>query len=74
MEVLHTKHPDAHPPSAESLDAYPDNPPEMIPVDITDNVVTAVAGCLSGGTGPGGADLVSLQHWHLRFGAASGEL
>ena len=40
MEVLHTKHQDALPPSAESLDAYPDNPPEMVPINITDNVVT----------------------------------
>ena len=35
---------------------------------------TEVAGHLSGGAGPGGTDLVSLQHWLLRFGAASGEL
>ena len=74
MEVLRTKHMDAQPLSAESLDAYPKNPPEMVPVDITDNVVTAVAGRLSVGAGPGGADLVSLQYWLLRFGAASGEL
>ena len=46
----------------------------MVPVDITDNVVSEVAGRLSGGAGPGGTDLVSLQHWLLRFGAASGEL
>ena len=74
MEVMHTKHPDACPPSAENLDAYPNNPPEMAPVDITYYVVTAVAGRLSGGAGPGGTDLVSLQHWLLRFGAASGDL
>ena len=74
MEVLRTKHPDARPPLAACLDAYPKNPPEMVPVDITENVVAAVAGCLSGGAGPGGTDLVSLQHWLLRFGAASGEL
>ena len=46
----------------------------MVPVDITDDVVTAVAGRLSGGAGPGGTASVSLQHWLLRFGAASGEL
>ena len=74
MEVLCTKHPDAHPSSAACLDAYPNNPPEMVPVDITDDVVAAVAGRLLGGAGPGGTDLVSLQHWILRFGAASGEL
>ena len=46
----------------------------MVPVDITDNVVSAVAGRLSGGAGPGGTDSISLHHWLLRFGAASGEL
>ena len=34
----------------------------------------AVAGRLLGGAGPGGADSVSLQHWLLRFGAASVEI
>ena len=43
----------------------------MVPVDITDDVVLAVAGRLSGGAGPGGTDSISLQHWILRFGAAS---
>ena len=74
VEVLHTKHPDACPLSASCLDAYPGKPPEMVPVDITDDVVSAVAGHLSGGAGPGGTNLISLQHWLLRFGAASGEL
>ena len=74
MEVLRTKHPDARPLSAACLDAYPNNPPEMVPVDITNDVVAAVAGRLSGGADPGGTDLVSLQHWMLRFGVASGEL
>ena len=74
MEVLHAKHPDARPPSAACLDAYPGKPPEMVPVDITGDVVSAVAGRLSGGAGPGGTDSISLQHWLLRFGAASGAL
>ena len=43
-------------------------------MDITDDTVTAVAGRLSGGAGLGRTDLVSLQHWLLQFGAASGEL
>ena len=73
MEVLRTKHPDACPPLAACLDAYPENPPEMVPVDITDDVVSAVAGRLLGGAGPGGTDSVSLQHWLLRFRAAIGE-
>ena len=44
IEVLRTKHPDTRPLSVAILDAYPNNPPEMVPVDITDNVVKAVAG------------------------------
>ena len=39
LEVLHTKHPDARPPSTACLDAYLGKLPEMVPVDITDDVV-----------------------------------
>ena len=74
MEVLRTKHPDARPLSAACLDTYAENSPEMVPVDITDDVVSSVAGRLLGGAGPGETDSVILQHWLLRFGAASGEL
>ena len=74
MEVLRAKNPDVLPPSTASLDNYPVNPLEMVPVNITDNVVVAVAGRLSREAGPRGTDSVSLQHWILRFGAASGEL
>ena len=74
MEVNRTKHPDARPPLAACLDNYADNLPEMVPVDITDNVVLAVVGRLLRGAGPGGTDSVSIQHWLLRFGAVSGEI
>ena len=74
MEVLRTKHPEARTPTAASLDCYTGRPPELTPVDITDDTVTAVARRLSGGAGPGGTDSVSLQHWLLRFGAAIAEL
>ena len=74
MEVLRTKHPGARTPTAASLDCYKGRPPELTPVDITEDTVTAVAGRISGGAGPGGTDSVSLQHWLLRFGAASAEL
>ena len=49
LEVLHAKHPDARPPSAACLDAYLGPTSEMVPVDITDDMVSAVAGRLSGG-------------------------
>ena len=74
MEVLHTKHPKARPPSATSLDTYTGRQPELVLVDITYDTVMEVAGCLFGGAGPGEADLVSLQHWHLRFGLERGGL
>ena len=74
MEVLRTKQPEAHPLTAASLDSYPDRPPELFPVEITYDTVTAVAGRISGGAGPGGMDSVRLQHWLIRFGVASGEL
>ena len=66
-EVLRAKHPEAQTPTDASLDMYPNRPLELTPVDITDDTVTAVARQLSGGAGLGGTDLVSLQHWLLRF-------
>ena len=72
--MLRAKHPEARPPTAVSLTPYTGCPPELTPVDIIDDTVTTVAGRLSGGAGPGGTDSVSLQHWLLRFGAASAEL
>ena len=74
MEVLRTKHPEARTPTSASLDSYLGRPPELTLVNITEDTVTVVAGRLSGGGGPGGTDSVSLQHWLLRFGAASAEL
>ena len=49
MEVLRTKHPEARTPTAACLDAYPGRPPELTPVDITEDTVTTVAGTLGGG-------------------------
>ena len=74
MELVHTKHPDARPPSAAILDTYLDCPPELVPINIIDYMVTEVLGRLSGRADPGETDSVSLHHWLLRFGAASGEL
>ena len=74
MKVLCSKHQEARTPNAASLDLYSNCPTELTPVDIMDDTVTEVVGQLSGGGGPGGTDLVSLQHWLLRFRSASGEL
>ena len=62
MEVLRIKPLEDQAPTAVSLDSYTDQPPKMVPVDITDNTVTAVAGRLSGGAMLGRKDSVSLQH------------
>ena len=73
-EVLRAKDPEAQTPTAASLDSYPDRLPVLTPVDIIDDTVKAVAGQLSRGAGPVRTDSVSLQHFILRFGAASREL
>ena len=72
MEILRSKLHIARTPTTANLDSYPDRPSELTPVDITDYMVTAVAGRLSGRAGPGGTDSVLLQHYLLRFGASSG--
>ena len=74
LEVLHAKQPEARTPTAACLESYTGRPPELTPVDITDDTVTVVAGRLLSGAGPGGTDSVSLQQWILRFGAESTEL
>ena len=74
MEVLSTKHPEARTPTAAILESYPERPPEIVPVDITNDMVTAVAWRLSVGSGPVGTDSIILQHWLLRFLASSREL
>ena len=74
LEVLRAKHLEARTPTAVCLESYMGSPTELTPVDITEDMVMAVAGRLSGGAGPGGVDSVSLQHWLLRFGSASTKL
>ena len=46
----------------------------MVPIDIKNDVMSEVAGLLLGGAGPGGTELVSLQHWLQRSGAVIGEI
>ena len=43
-------------------------------VDVTDEMVASVMQQLLGAVGPGGSDLVSLQHWLIHSGATSLEL
>jgi hypothetical protein len=72
-EVLESKHPDARTPDANSLPKY-SNTPDFVDVDITEESVEKVARRLSGSAGLGGTDSHALQHWLLRFGAASRKL
>ena len=74
LEVLRAKHLEAWTHMSACLESYTGRPTELTPVDITDDMVTAVVGRLSGGARPGGTYSVSLKHWLLRFGAASAEL
>ena len=74
MEVLRTKHPEALSPTAAKLDSYLDRPTDIFPVDITNDMVTAVEEQLSGGARTGDTDSVSLQRWLLCLWAASGEM
>ena len=60
--MLSTKHPDALSPTAAILDTYPDHIPELVPVGITNDTVTEVAGQFFIGAGTGGADSLSLKH------------
>ena len=57
---MRSKHVEAQTLTAASLDLYPDCPPELTPVNITDETVTVVTGRLLGGAGPGGTDSFSL--------------
>ena len=74
MEVLGTKNTDACPPSTANLDTYTIQSQELVPVYITEDKVTEIAGHLSRGAGTEGTKLVILQYWLLIFGAANREL
>jgi hypothetical protein len=75
LEVLQGKHPELRePPSvgAENGAFEPyDEAPTAIPVDVTAEVVEAVATKLSGAAGPEGTDAGDLRNWLLRFGRES---
>ena len=74
MEVLRTKHPNARPLLEASLDTYTGQPPELVPVNITEDMVTEIEGLIFEDTrGQGEENSVSLQQWLLRFREASRE-
>ena len=65
------KAPRGRPLIAIILEAYGRKPPTIAPVEITDAMADTLARRLLGATGPGGVDLVRIQHWLMRFGVAS---
>ena len=73
LNVFWSKHPEACASSTTSLDAYPGQSPELVPVNLTKDTVLEVARRLSEGSGPGVKDSISLQHWFLRFREVSSE-
>ena len=46
----------------------------MVHMDLIEDTVVEVEWCLSGGTGTGRTDSVSLQRWLLHFGEAVSDL
>ena len=75
MEVLRTKHPNADPSLEASLDTYTGQPPDLVPVNLTEDMVMEIESRKSEDTrGQGGENSLSLQHWLLRFRKASREL
>jgi hypothetical protein len=80
LEVLRGKHPALRDPGPEvgrsdtAFEPYDAPAPDTVPVEITADVVEAVASSLSGAAGPGGTDSVTLANWLLRYGEASERL
>ena len=74
LDVLHWKHLGIQPPTAERFEVIGGSPTAFIPAEITDEAVASIVQQLLGEAGPGGSDLVSLQHWLLWFEAAGSEL
>ena len=73
LDVLWLKHPEACAPLAISPDAYPGRPPELFPVELTEEIFIEVVWHLSGGAIPEVTDSISLQHLLLRFGGSNGK-
>ena len=77
LDVLKEKHPELRDPETTGGPHGPFEPAgeqgwrQPIPVNISCEVVEAVASKLSGAAGPDGVDSVDLRHWLLRFGKES---
>ena len=56
------------------FNSYMGAPLSLVPLDIMADTLTEVVCWLSGGSGSGGTDAVSLQHWLVQYGKVSAEL
>ena len=68
IKVLQFNHPDAMAPTSESHNIYREPSPDQVLLYINMYLVAAVTKRILGEARPGGADLVSLQHWIMNFG------
>ena len=73
FDTLKAKHPDARDVPVENLPTF-ESCPDLIEVEVTDENVEQAAKKISGSAGPSGIDSISMSHWLLKFGAASGRL
>ena len=74
IDVLLTKQPEACENSAEILDTYSGRPPELVPLNLKQDIFTKFMWQLSGVSGLGDTDLVILKNWLQCFGKAIREL
>jgi hypothetical protein len=74
LEVLfESKHPDARIPHASNFKAY-EICPELMDINMTEEVCCKVAWRLQGSIGLGGSDTTAMGQWLLRCGEAGMEL
>ena len=72
--MIHVKHLEMRPVVEEIMDSHAEPYPELYPLDITYETTMEVDWWLYRGNGPGGTDIVSLQHLILRLAEASNDL
>ena len=72
--MIRVKHLEVRPVVEESMDSHAEPYPELYPLDITYETMMEVDWWLYRGNGPGGTDIVSLEHLILRFAEPSNNL
>ena len=74
MDMICVKHLEVRPFVEEIMDSHAEPYPELSSLYITYDTMMEVDWWLYRGNGPGGTDIVSLQHLILRFAEASNDL